>query len=99
MLGLVLLALKNRIGYLRIKARAPRILKNPRSKPAMRHYLGCGANGHRVFLFRVITINDSLLVICYKTTLVHWSTHGIVPSFSKLALSMVSYCSNICKLL
>lgn len=33
--GSVLLTLKNRIGRLRIQARAPRSLKLPRSKPAM----------------------------------------------------------------
>lgn len=94
--GSVLLTLKNRISCLRIQARAPRSLKLPRSKPAMWDYLGCGANGHKLFLPRVITVNEPLLVMCYKTTVAHQWTYGIIPSFSKLASVVVLYFSNIC---
>lgn len=39
----------------------------------MQHYLGWGANDCKLFLLRVITVNEPLLVICYKSPDLHES--------------------------
>ena len=45
---------------------------------------------YKIFLLRVIAVNEPLLVMYYKATLAHRLTYGIVPFFSKPA-SVVKY--------